>query len=106
MMFCAVKYNHLGYLTFPNGSYNKKHMSNYLASAITNRPGALGKQRMIIKGFRTSEARESFLKKNDHGMEGPHWKPVCGDAKPGTYAMVGGEWRNVKSLDRSLLAHI
>lgn len=34
------------------------------------------------------------------------WTEYTGDLKPGTYAMVAGEWRNVRRLDSSILAHI
>ena len=71
-------------------------------------------ERMIIRGFKTSEAMHSFLNaqpNNDWRVNSePEYNggfvPELSALKPGTYAYAGGKWHNVKSLDASALAHI
>ncbi len=82
--------------------------SQYLAArTVTVGPF---RERRTIKGFPTLEARDAFIAKHDRGLmapvSDPNWSTLDAMAKPGTYAFCGGEWRNVKSLDASLLAHI
>ena len=59
--------------------------------------------RLIIKGFKTSDAMYKFLCKSGNGC---YWKESTRGLKPGTYAYAGGQWHNVKNLDSSVLAHI
>lgn len=73
---------------------------------IKKTTGPVAKHRLIIKGFKTSQAMHEFLNKqydND-------WSEVETESlkalKPGTYAFVGGKWVNVKKLDISVLAHV
>lgn len=72
------------------------------------------KERMTIKGFKTSEAMHEFLNKQSDNTwivtsEPDYYgafKPELAKLKPGKYAFAGGQWHNVKSLDASVLAHI
>jgi hypothetical protein len=64
--------------------------------------GTLCKQRLIIKGFQSFTAMYKFLAAQDNN----NWKESTYDFKPGTYAMAGGKWHNIKSLDPSILNHI
>ena len=61
-----------------------------------------GRERMIVKGFRTAEAMNTYL----CGPNGCGWTEHTLGLKPGTYAYVGGRWCNVKTLDPLLLAHV
>jgi hypothetical protein len=72
------------------------------------RPGQMiGKQRMKIKGFKTREAREEWCHEYSNNCIGnPVWKPIESEVKSGTYAMVGGAWKNIKNIDPDLMAHI
>jgi hypothetical protein len=60
------------------------------------------KQRLIIKTFATSQAGHEFLNKQPNN----DWQVYEGDLKSGTYVFAGGEWRNVKTIDPSALAHM
>ena len=70
--------------------------------------GSLFKQRLIIKGFKTPEAMHKFL----NSQYNNDWKEDKTDPRsrdnlaPGTYAMLGGKWTNVKNIDPSTLCHI
>ena len=71
----------------------------------TNRNGF--KERLQIKGFKTSDAMHKFLNKqtsNDWQETGDG--SLISMLKPGTYAYASGRWHNVKTLDPSTLAHI
>ena len=75
---------------------------------IVRNTGSLFKSRLIIKGFKTLEARNKFVDA-DRG----NWLDAAEYAsghfnnyKPGTYAFVGQQWVNVKALDASVLAHV
>ena len=68
-----------------------------------------GKERLIIKGFKTADAMYKF--KNEGNVWESCATPYHGparytDLKPGTYAFAGGKYHNVKSLDASVLAHV
>jgi hypothetical protein len=60
------------------------------------------KERLVIKTFATSQAGHEFLNKQTNN----EWQVYEGDLKSGTYVYAGGEWRNVKDVDRSALAHM
>ncbi len=64
---------------------------------------ALAKHRMTVRHFKTSEAMHSFLNTGDNSLR---WVESTKGLKAGTYAFAGGEWRNVKTLDPYILAHI
>ena len=73
----------------------------------------LGRERLTIRGFKTSEAMYRELARDEHSLCNPSGWRECTygfefvrQAKPGVYVKAGGEWRNVKSLDASTLAHI
>ncbi len=34
------------------------------------------------------------------------WQKYIGNLQPGKYIMVGGEWRNISSIDKELLVHL
>lgn len=59
------------------------------------------KQRVIVKKFNTSQAMHTFLNAQ-HNNEWVESKIN----KAGTYAFVGGEYVNIKKIDKSILAHI
>jgi hypothetical protein len=70
------------------------------------------KERLVIKGFKSSDAAHKFT---NQGMNGNVWTHCQGPNAPhskydgmkaGTYAFAGGKFHNVKSLDVSVLAHI
>lgn len=76
------------------------------------------KERLIIKGFKSSDAMHKFLNDGDNALR---WAPAdpsqryiltngasnaFKDLKPGRYAYAGGKWHNVKTLDSTVLAHI
>lgn len=65
-------------------------------------PSRMIPERMIVRGFRTSQAMHEFLNRQHDNS----WTEYDGDLKPGTYARAGGQWHNVKSLDPSILAHV
>ena len=80
----------------------------------TVRTGNGLKERLVIKGFKTSEAMHNFLNKqydnawtinSEPSYYGAFNETLAG-LKPGKYAFAGGQWHNVKSLDASILAHI
>ena len=59
--------------------------------------------RIIIKSFKTNDAMHKFL----NSQYDNKWSEATGEIeKPGTYAFVGGNWRNIKELDPCLLAHV
>ena len=72
------------------------------------------KQRMTIKGFKSSDAMHKFLNKqsdNDWIVTSEpdyygNFNAELSKLKPGIYAYAGGRWHNVKSLDACTLAHI
>lgn len=75
---------------------------------IVRTTNTLFRSRLIIKGFKTLEARNKFV---DTDRE--NWLDAAEYAsghfnsyKPGTYAFVGQQWVNVKTLDASVLAHV
>ena len=70
------------------------------------------KERLIVKSFKTSAAMYSFAQSS---AQANLWEYASGPnarhdkfaaLKPGTYVFAGGEWRNVKSIDPSALAHM
>ena len=69
---------------------------------ITKTIGNLGKQRKIIKAFKTAQAGHGFLNKQSNN----DWSAYSGELKTGKYGFAGGQWHNVKSLDASVLAHV
>jgi len=71
---------------------------------IQRQPGSF-KERLIVRGFKTSEAMHNFLNTGDNAL---HWYELKSTmpTKPGTYARAGGEWHNVRTLDPSVLAHV
>ncbi len=74
-----------------------------MAYKIQRKSGPLGKERLIVRLFSTSEAMYRFLNTGDNAC---HWRETSTELKPGTYAYVGGQWHNVKQVDPSLLSHI
>ena len=80
----------------------------------TERTGNGFKERLIIKGFKTSDAMCAFLgRQHDNSWtvnSAPEYygsfNPELAALKPGTYAFAGGRYHNVKSLDATTLAHI
>lgn len=80
----------------------------------TVRTGNGFRERLHIKGFKTSEDMYKFLNKQVDNTWNINSVPdyyggfneTLAKLKPGTYAMAGGEWRNIKSLDHCILAHI
>lgn len=60
------------------------------------------RDRLHVKGFKTSDAMHRFL---NTGANGVAWRESTKGLKPGIYAFIGGEWRNVKTLDAVALAH-
>ena len=68
------------------------------------------KERLIIKGFKTSDAMYRFAQEQGNlwqYCDGPNARHTnFANMKPGTYAMAGGYYHNVKSLDASILAHV
>lgn len=71
-----------------------------LISKIT---GTFGHERKIVK--KASEYQENTLvgcARTDDGFS----KEANQSLRPGKYAFLGGEWRNVKTLDASILAHV
>ena len=63
--------------------------------------GGIKHQRLIIRQFRSDDYAYSFL----NAQYNNDWMEYVGDLKAGTYVFAGGAWRNVKSLDISVLAH-
>jgi hypothetical protein len=70
------------------------------------------KERLVIKGFKSSEAMYKFTQSPSQGnvweyCDGPNARhSKFKGMKAGTYAFAGGKFHNVKSLDASTLAHI
>ena len=73
------------------------------------------KERLIIKGFKTSDDMHKFLNTADNALQWQEiiWFPQLHTTqkenrvtKTGTYAYAGGQWHNVKSLDPSVLCHV
>jgi hypothetical protein len=66
--------------------------------------GPYGRERLVVKSFPSADAMHRFLNKqtNNDWQEVKPPLPV----KAGTYARVAGMWKNVRSLEPSLLAHI
>ena len=63
------------------------------------------KERLTVKTFRDADAAGKFLCTGENGL---FWKETHGNlpTKAGVYAKAGGEWRNVRTLDPCVLAHI
>ena len=59
----------------------------------------LGRERLVIKSVHDAYG---FINKQYDNK----WVIYDGPLKAGTYAFVGGQWHNVKSLDPSILAHV
>lgn len=66
---------------------------------VSTRTGKLGRERLVIKAV--PDANKFLNSRYDND-----WKVYTGPLKAGIYAFVGQEWRNMKSLDPSLLAHV
>ena len=73
------------------------------------------KERLVIKGFKTSDDMHKFLNAGANSLQWQELEnfPLLTNQqvpklveKAGTYAYAGGQWHNVKSLDPSILAHI
>jgi hypothetical protein len=62
------------------------------------------KTRIIIKGFKQSDALHKFLCSPDNYSN--KWRESARGLKPGTYAYVAGALHNVKTLPPSMLCHI
>jgi len=71
---------------------------------IEKHTGSFGgaKFRMQIKAFKTSDAMHAFLSSQYDN----NWSESRKGLKAGMYAIAGGAWHNVKSLDALVLAHI
>lgn len=72
------------------------------------RTGNGWKERLIIKSFKYAEDMYKFLNKQDNN----NWAEIKKEyieyypEKSGVYAMVGGQWTNVKKLDPNILVHV
>jgi hypothetical protein len=64
--------------------------------------GPLGHERLTIKNFKTSDAMGRFMTTGDNGLR---WCTSSKNLKPGTYVMLGGEYRNIKSIAPMMLSH-
>lgn len=73
------------------------------------------KERLIIKGFKSSDDMHKFLNTADNALTWQEIKmfprlesrtPEKAVNKAGTYAYLGGQWHNVKTLDSTVLAHV
>jgi hypothetical protein len=74
-----------------------------MMNTIERVTGTLGHERLYIRGFHNSSAMHEFLNK---GANGVAWRPSTNGLKPGVYAFLGGQWRNVKTLDPMMMAHV
>lgn len=61
------------------------------------------KERLHIKGFKSSDAMHKFLNHEDNAL---FWKESKRGLKAGVYAFAGGKWHNTKNLEPGILAHI
>jgi hypothetical protein len=71
-------------------------------------PG-ISRQRMIIRRFRTEEGRQRHIREMEADLKNSNTLFITeydGELPPGTYAFVGGEWRDVKTLDRDIIPHV
>lgn len=73
-----------------------------MQAKVTSITGPWDKERKVVKGFRDSTLMYKWLNEQDNNR----WSVYDGPLKPGTYAFVGGQWQNVKSLPASVLAHV
>jgi hypothetical protein len=64
--------------------------------------GELGHGRLTVRTFPDADRLGRFL----CGRSGIEWREYDGPLTGGTYAFVGGEWRNVRKIDPDLLAHV
>ena len=71
---------------------------------IEKHTGSFGRDkfRMHIKEFKHTEEMYGFLNKQSNN----NWTVSNKGLRGGTYAYVGQQWHNVKSLDASILSHI
>lgn len=70
------------------------------AKALTFLSGTFT-QRLTIKAFKSESTYYAALNEANSP-----WASYDGPLTPGTYAFVGGEWRNVKKIDPDLLPHV
>lgn len=69
---------------------------------IKRTTGPLGHERLTIKTFAHTQDGHAFLNRQTDNK----WAVYDGPLTAGTYAFAGGQWHNVKMLDKTLLAHI
>ena len=65
--------------------------------------GPFGRERMTIRQHADRTAMYKFL---NTGSNATQWREYTGSLPKGVYASVAREWRNVKTLDPSVLAHV
>lgn len=63
------------------------------------------RERLVVRAFGHACDMHKFLNTGDNAL---HWREQTSTTpiKAGTYVFAGGEWRNVKSMDASALAHM
>ena len=82
---------------------NNQSTSDYAAQISESVINGL-KTRIIIKGFKTSDAMNKFLcGPNNYSNR---WQESNRGLKPGTYCHVAGALHNIKTLPPSMLCHI
>ena len=64
--------------------------------------GPLGHERLTVKRFIDGTAMHRWLNRRYDNQ----WTPYDGPLPQGTYACVGGEWRNVKKIPPEIMAHV
>jgi hypothetical protein len=79
-------------------------MSSNSTNCIYKMTGLLGRTRLQVKSFKTSDEMHKFLNKQINN----DWCERSGSTLPtarGTYAFAGGCYHNVKKMDAGILAH-
>jgi hypothetical protein len=79
-------------------------MSANSTNCIYKMTGLLGRMRLQVKSFTTSDEMHKFLNKQTDN----DWCERSGSTLPttrGTYAFAGGSYHNVKDMDAGMLAH-
>jgi hypothetical protein len=73
--------------------------------AIVKRSGPLGHERLTVKSFRDCSAMHKFLNAGSNGVTW-HEATIGHPTKAGTYAYVGGQWRNIRDIDPLMRNHV
>lgn len=79
-------------------------MASTTTNCIYKSTGPLGRTRLQVKPFKTSDEMHKFLNKQLNN----DWQERAGSNLPtkrGTYAFAGGAYHNIKTIDSSMLAH-